>query len=40
MLAERGDVPVEAWRTDARPDASRDFDALREDAARTLDLSR
>lgn len=40
MLAERGDVPVEAWRTDARPDASRDFDALREDAARTLDSSR
>jgi hypothetical protein len=38
MLAERGDVPVEAWRPDARLDASRDFDVLREDAARSLDL--
>jgi hypothetical protein len=40
LLAARSDVPVEAWRTDARPDASRDFDVLREDAARSLDLSR
>lgn len=39
-LAARADVPVEAWRTDARPDASRDFDLLREDAARSLDLRR
>jgi len=40
LLAERGEVPVEAWRLDARPDASRDFDALREDAAEFLGLSR
>ena len=40
LLAERGDVPVEAWRLDARLDASRDFDLLREDAARSLDLAR
>lgn len=40
LLAERGDVPVEAWRLDARPDANRDFDALREEAARSLGLSR
>jgi hypothetical protein len=40
LLAERGDVPVEAWRSDARPDCSRDFDALREDAAAFLGLSR
>lgn len=40
LLAERGHVPVEAWRNDARPDASRDFDALREDAAATLGLDR
>jgi len=40
LLAERGCVPVEAWRRDARPDASRDFDAIREDVARSLQLSR
>ena len=40
LLAARSAVPVEAWRADARPDASRDFDVLREDAARSLDLSR
>jgi len=40
MLAERGDVPVEAWRLDARLDTSRDFDVLREDSARSLDLGR
>lgn len=39
-LAESGSVPVEAWRLDARPDATRDFDALREEAARRLGLSR
>jgi hypothetical protein len=33
-------VPVQAWRLDARPDASRDFDVLREKAARSLSLSR
>lgn len=36
LLAERGCVPVEAWLLDAQPDASRDFDALREDAAGSL----
>jgi len=40
LLAERGDVPVEAWRLDPRPDASRDFDALRQDAASSLGLGR
>jgi hypothetical protein len=40
LLAERGCVPVEAWRFDARPDSSRDFDALREDAATSLGLGR
>jgi hypothetical protein len=40
LLAERGDVPVEAWRLDARPDASRDFDVLREEAAGLLGLGR
>jgi hypothetical protein len=40
LLAERGEVPVEAWRLDARPDANRDFDALRDEAARLLRLSR
>ena len=40
LLAERGDVPVEAWRLDAEPDASRDFDELREDAAASLSSSR
>jgi hypothetical protein len=38
LLAKRGDVPVEAWRLDPRPDASRDFDALRQDAAASLGL--
>ena len=40
LLAERGDVPVRAWQLDARPDASRDYDGLREDAAATLGLGR
>lgn len=40
LLAERGWVPVEAWRADARPDARRDFDALREEAAQLLGLGR
>jgi hypothetical protein len=40
LLAERECVPVQAWRLDARPDASRDFDVLREEAARSLSLSR
>jgi hypothetical protein len=40
LLAERGEVPVETWRIDARPDSSRDFDALREEAAAFLGLSR
>lgn len=40
LLAERGCLPVEAWRLDARPDAGRDFDALREEAARRLGLAR
>jgi hypothetical protein len=35
-LAARGYVPVEAWRVDARPDAERDFDALREQTAASL----
>ncbi|MBW2508528.1 MAG: ferrochelatase [Deltaproteobacteria bacterium] len=39
-LAERGCIPVEAWRLDARPDASRDFDALREEVAEGLGLAR
>lgn len=39
-LAECGCVPVEAWRTDACPDAGRDFDALREEVARGLGLAR
>jgi hypothetical protein len=39
-LAEDGDVPVRAWQVDARPDAGRDFDALREQAAERLGLSR
>jgi hypothetical protein len=37
-LAERGYIPVEAWRLDARPDAGRDFDALREQTAKSLGL--
>jgi hypothetical protein len=40
LLAERGIVPVETWRRDAQPDAARDFDALRQDAARSLGLLR
>jgi hypothetical protein len=40
LLAERGDVPVEAWRLDARPDANRDFDKVRDEAAGLLRLSR
>ena len=39
LLAERDCVPVEAWRLDAQADASRDFDALREDLAASLGLS-
>jgi hypothetical protein len=39
-LAELGCVPVEAWRIDATPDASRDFDALREHVAESLGLAR
>jgi hypothetical protein len=38
VLAHRGWIPVEAWRSEARPDAARDFDSLREDAARSLGL--
>jgi hypothetical protein len=38
LLAERGYIPVQAWRVDAAPDATRDFDGLREDAARSLEL--
>ncbi len=40
LLARRGDVPVQAWRIDAVTDASRDFDALREDAAGSLGIGR
>ncbi|MBW1831779.1 MAG: hypothetical protein JRJ10_08795 [Deltaproteobacteria bacterium] len=40
LLAERGDVPVEAWRLDARPDANRDFDKVRDEAAGLLRSSR
>jgi hypothetical protein len=39
-LAERSCIPVEAWRVNACPDASRDFDELREEAARRLGLGR
>jgi hypothetical protein len=39
-LAERGCIPVEAWRADAQPNASLDFDALREETAGSLGLSR
>lgn len=39
-LAEHDCIPVPAWRIDAFPDASRDFDALRESAAEALGLSR
>lgn len=37
-LAARGYVPVETWRVDARPDAARDFDVLREQTAASLGL--
>lgn len=40
LMAERAWVPVEAWRVDAQPSADRDFDALREEAASSLGLSR
>jgi hypothetical protein len=40
LLTERRDVPVQAWRLDAQPDAGRDYDQLREDAAASLGLSR
>jgi len=39
-LAERGYVPVEAWRLDAQPHAGRDFDALRQQTAKSLELGR
>jgi len=39
-LAERGCVPVEAWRQNATPDASRDFDDAREQVANDLGLTR
>ena len=39
-LAARGCIPVEAWRLDAQPDASRDFDTLREQVADSLGLGR
>ncbi len=39
-LAERGYIPVEAWRLDAEPSASRDFDALRGRVAESLGLAR
>ena len=37
-LSARGFVPVQAWRIDATPDWSRDFDALREARAKALGL--
>ena len=40
LLAQKASVPVEAWRLDAQPDASRDFDALREDVAASLGFRR
>ncbi len=40
LLAERRWVPIEAWQLRAEPDASRDFDALREEAAASLGLGR
>jgi hypothetical protein len=39
-LSETGCIPVEAWSRDATPDATRDFDALRESAAQRLGLER
>lgn len=40
QLAERDAIPVRAWCVHAEPDASRDFDALREQTARNLGLKR
>lgn len=40
VLAELGWVPIEAWRSEARPDAARNYDSLREEAARSLGLGR
>lgn len=37
-LAERGFIPVEAWRFDARPGWDRPYSALREERARALGL--
>ena len=39
LLANRDCIPVQAWRIDAHPDASRDFDALREELAASLGLT-
>ena len=39
-LASRKLIPVEAWRIDAVPDCSRDYDALRESRAQVLGLRR
>lgn len=39
-LADRGWIPVEAWRRDARPDWDRDWSAERERRARELGLAR
>ncbi len=39
-LAEEDSIPVQAWSVDARCDASRDFDSLRDDAAARLGLRR
>ncbi len=40
LLASRCEIPVEAWRLDAAPNPHRDFDMLRESAARELGLGR
>jgi hypothetical protein len=37
-LSARGFIPVRAWRVDATPDCSRDFDAFREARAKALGL--
>jgi hypothetical protein len=39
-LSGEGCIPVEAWRVDAVPDASRDYDSIRESAARRLGIER
>jgi hypothetical protein len=39
-LAEGRCIPVEAWHLGARPDAGRDFDALRQETAASLGLGR